>query len=236
MPFTYRSIKKDSREYNTKSGRVKMKCEQCDTIFLRRKSIINQCIKRGEVNTFCSLKCSSEALKRRIITNCKSCNKQVEKTGAEFKKSKTGNFFCSKSCAAKYNNTHKKHGTRRSKLETWLEKRLTSLYQGLEIHFNRKDAINSELDIYIPALKLAFELNGIFHYEPIFGSSKLASIQNNDDRKFQACIERDIELCTIDVSQLNYFKETKAQKYLNIISGIINMKLSGSPGFEPSVR
>jgi len=43
------------------------------------------------------------------------------------------------------------------------------LYPDLVIHFNKKDAINSELDIYIPSLKLAFELNGIFHYEPIFG-------------------------------------------------------------------
>ena len=62
----------------------------------------------------------------------------------------------------------------------WLEEQLTSLYPKLDIHFNRKDTIGSELDIYIPSLNLAVELNGIFHYEPIFGKDKLSKIKTND--------------------------------------------------------
>ena len=38
------------------------------------------------------------------------------------------------------------------------------------------EAINSELDVYVPSLNLAFELNGIFHYEPIYGEKKLNQI------------------------------------------------------------
>ena len=76
------------------------------------------------------------------------------------------------------------------------------------------------------SLKLAFELNGIFHYEPIYGKKKLAQIQNNDSRKFQACIENNIEFCLIDVSQLKYFKPQNAQKFLDIITSIINLKLA----------
>jgi len=81
--------------------------------------------------------------------------------------------------------------------------------------------------VVIPTLKLAFELNGIFHYEPIFGSNKLKQIQNNDDRKFQACLEQGIELCLIDTSQQKYFKDVLSLKYLNIIVNIINNKLCG---------
>lgn len=121
-----------------------------------------------------------------------------------------------------YRNANKIQGVRRSKLEAWLEQQLLALYPLLEFHFNRKDAINSELDIYIPSLKLAFELNGIFHYEPIFGSEKLGQIQNNDQRKHQACNERGIELCLIDTSSLKYFKPEKAKKYLSIITSIID--------------
>jgi hypothetical protein len=73
---------------------------------------------------------------------------------------------------------------------------------------------------------LAFELNGIFHYEPIYGNDKLAQIQNNDTRKFQACVERGIEMCTIDSSGLKYFKPKSAEKYLRIIVNIIDAKLS----------
>ena len=80
------------------------------------------------------------------------------------------------SCAATYNNKNKTHGTRRSKLECFIEKKLSELYPDLTIHYNQKDTINSELDIYIPSFKLAFELNGIFHYEPIYGEEKLNQI------------------------------------------------------------
>ena len=80
-------------------------------------------------------------------------------------------------------------------------------------------------DIYIPSLKLAIELNGIFHYEPIFGEDKLKKVQNNDNRKFQACLEKEIEFCIIDTSQQKYFKEKTSQKYLSIITEIIDLKL-----------
>ena len=104
----------------------------------------------------------------------------------------------------------------------WDEKKLISLYPTLKIDFNKKNAINSELDIYIPSLKLAFELNGIYHYEPIHGSNKLNQTQNNDQRKFQACYEHGISLCIIDTSKQKYFKENTSQEFLNIIVDIID--------------
>ncbi|MGA9377881.1 MAG: hypothetical protein WBV73_03685, partial [Phormidium sp.] len=84
-----------------------------------------------------------------------------------------------------------------------------------------------ELDIYIPSLNLAFELNGIFHYEPIYGLEKLESIQNNDNRKLQTCLEKEIELVFINCSDQQKFKKTTSQKYLDIITSLINSKVSG---------
>ena len=151
---------------------------------------------------------------------CNQCGVIFEKRASQVKLSP--HHFCSHSCSAKYNNTHKTTGTRVSKLERWLQEQLPVLYPGLESHFNRKDAINSELDIYIPSLKLAFELNGIFHYEPIYGPERLASIQNNDSRKFQACLEKGIELCIIDTSSMKHFKVLKALEVLYIIQHILS--------------
>lgn len=155
------------------------------------------------------------------VYKCKSCGKIVK--GKRYSKYKNS-VFCSQTCAAVYNNTHKTHGYRRSKLERWIEGQLTTLYPSLEIHFNRKDAIDSELDIYIPSLKIAFELNGIFHYEPIYSQEQFNKIQNNDQRKFQACLEKQIELCIIDTSQQKYFKIQNSEKYLNLIKEIIVKK------------
>lgn len=78
------------------------------------------------------------------------------------------------------------------------------------------------LCIYIPSLKLAFELNGIFHYEPIYGEDKLNQIQNNDIEKNKSCINEGIKLCVINTSEQKYFKEKSSKKYLNIISNNIN--------------
>lgn len=207
--------------------KLPLKCEQCSKTFLIEKKFIKSVLKR-KLNhyRYCSIACKSVALCACVTSKCGTCNTEVYRERKEMKKSKSQLAFCNRSCAAKYNNTHKTTGTRRSKLEIWLEEQLTILYPNLHIDYNKTSAIDSELDIYIPSLKLAVELNGIFHYEPIYGPEKLASIKNNDNRKFQACLERNIELAIIDTSMQNYFKSKSSQKYLEIICNLIDKKYS----------
>jgi len=207
---------------NTKScEQLPLQCYQCDNTFYKdKKEIVYELKnKRGAIK-HCSKKCSVDSRRTLKDVCCILCEKKFQKK--PYSINNTKNNFCSKSCAAKYNNTHKKHGMRRSKLEVYLEQKLTSLYPALKIDFNKKDTINSELDIYIPSLKLAFELNGIYHYEPIYGDNKLIQTQNNDQRKFQACYEHGISLCIIDTSKQKYFKENTSQEFLNIIVNIID--------------
>lgn len=206
---------------------INLKCAGCKLEYQITKHSDSACRRKNKKNSknrFCSLDCfhnwQRATLGKKQDLNCKYCSKQFTKSLSEIKK--CTNHFCSSSCSATYNNKNKTTGTRRSKLEIWIEEQLTALYPNLDILFNNKEAINSELDIYIPSLNLAFELNGIFHYEPIFGSDKLAQIQNNDGRKFQACLEKGIELCIIDTSSLKNFKIQRVQKFLDIIINIIN--------------
>ena len=201
------------------------KCEYCNQTFYKFKKYITYELKKnkGDVK-YCSEQCDKLAKKLDQFVICLNCSKQFIKKSNHIKTSP--NHFCSKSCAATFNNKHKTTGTRRSKLEIWLEEQLTVLYPNLHIDFNKKEAIGSELDIYIPGLKLAFELNGIFHYEPIYGSDKLNQIQENDISKTKACLDNKIDLCVIDSSGLKYFKPSNAQKYLDIIVNIINQRTS----------
>lgn len=215
---------------------VQLLCPGCNYTFMRSKNVIQSKLgnHNNEQTIYCSRKCFEINLITKQNVNCLQCDKDFEKHPNQILK--YPNHFCSRSCAAKYNNTHKTKGSRRSKLEIWLESKLNNIFTTFEIRYNRKDTANTELDIYIPMLKLAFELNGIFHYEPIYGQDKLLSIQNNDGRKFQACLEHNIELVIIDTSGQKYFKETSSQKYLDIIINIINTKLSErAKGLEPSV-
>lgn len=199
-------------------------CEACGKAIKRSRLDIQKKQHQGFENITCGGTCSQTLMDRSqsvFMRPCASCGKQVRRTLSATKRCKSDRVFCNRSCSTRYNNCHKNHGTRRSKLEAWIESELVKLYPSLEFHFNQKDAINSELDIYVPSLKLAFELNGIYHYEPIHGAEKLATIQNNDSRKLQACVERGISFCTIDTSASKSFKPERDRKYLDIICMVV---------------
>ena len=208
---------------------IPFECEFCCKIFHRFKYVFDA-HKRGKRNpiNFCSKSCQmfdshkdkGNSAAQKVF--CLHCGEIFTKTNANIKRRK--NHFCSHSCAATFNNKNKTSGTVKSKLEIWLQQELVEKYPEIDFQFNQKEAINSELDIYVQELKLAFELNGIFHYEPIFGDKKFNQIQNNDQRKFQACLERGIELCIIDTSQQKRFKPETSKKYLDIIVSIIGQK------------
>jgi hypothetical protein len=203
-------------------------CDHCGNPFQRSARDMASQGRAKSKSTYCSKRCNDEGRSQRVTRPCGHCGTSVTRKKVCVRESKSGHLFCDNSCAALYNNAHKTVGTRRSKLEVWLEARLRELYPNLTLLPNDKTAINSELDFYFPDLNLAFELNGIFHYEPIYGPEKLTSIQNNDHRKFAACVEAGISLCIIDSSQFKHFKEAGARKYLSIICNIISSLAEGA--------
>lgn len=200
-----------------------LECEECKKPFHKHKRYINSFLKHGKNKynacRFCSRECDNKNRFIQVTCSCTLCGKEFTRTPSSLtnKKLKSNRTFCSSSCAATYNNTHKKHGIRRSKLEKWIEKELTKKYPNLDIKYNNLNAVKLELDIYIPSLKLAFEVNGIFHYKPIYGQQKLAKIQNNDSEKAKRCKDKNIDLTIIDISDLRHFKAKEAKKYLDII-------------------
>lgn len=212
---------------NAKSlQKIEVICTYCDKIYFKTKKKILSNFKTFNLYPkFCSNKCQCMSIRHLhvVSTTCINCDKYFNLRKSQYQKSV--NHFCSKSCSATFNNKNKTYGTRRSKLEIYLEQQLRKLYPDLEILFNSKTEINSELDIYIPSLKLAFELNGIFHYEPIFGTNKFNQIQNNDSNKFQKCQEKGISLCIIDTSSQKRFTEQSSQKFLDIINQLISQNI-----------
>jgi len=214
-------------EYNnsTPETDIPLICVGCDHIFYVKKKTIENNKWGHRTFDFCNSECRREHRKKNIMitTNCTNCNTVITKLYSASKRHK--NTFCSHSCSTIYLNSHKTFGYKRSKLEIWIEEQLTQIYPELLINYNKKDIINSELDIYIPSLSLAFELNGIFHYEPVFSNERLISTQINDSLKFKKCIENNISLCVIDTSQQKYVKPSTSQKYLDIITKIINENL-----------
>lgn len=198
--------------------KVPLYCPVCNKDFSRLKKKILENNKKGILLKHCSNKCQKllESQKATKECFCRNCFKSILKKEGELRKSK--NTFCSKSCSAIFNNKNKTTGVRRSKLEIYLEKQLTEIHSNFEIIYSNKQIIGSELDIFIPSLKLAFEIQGIFHYEPIFGQEKLERIQKNDLEKIQKCNELGINLILIDTRDQKRFSEESSKKYLNEIN------------------
>jgi hypothetical protein len=203
--------------------KVEVSCTSCNRQFLKRLSRA-----KSAKSHFCSNVCKSRSGSgtSEIKVSCEICNKQFLRRPSQLKN--YPNHFCSRSCAATYQHaykTHKPKGTRRSKLEVYLEEQIRLQYPQYELICNGKSTINSELDFYFPSLKLAIELNGIFHYEPIFGPDKLAKIQNNDQRKFAACIEACIALAIIDSGSSKYITKKSKDYFWTIAQSIINQHI-----------
>ncbi len=210
---------------------VPLECAGCGTTFYRNKTETKRGLKGIRNVSYCSTKCAYahypyERTRKEHSFVCELCKKQFVRVyaPADYERQKHRKKFCSHLCACRFNRIDIR-GMGRSKLEKWVEAELQKLYPALEILYNDREAIKSELDIYIPALKLAFELNGPFHYEMIFGEQYLNKVQTNDRRKFQACIEKGIELCVIATNTMKYFSAKKAPVFLKIIADIISQKM-----------
>lgn len=131
----------DKKQFDQAKGEenLPLSCYQCNTTFYLKKSYISSISQRKlNLAKYCSRKCYYESKIKKIIIKCGHCEKPILKKISEIKRSKSNKGFCNRSCAVKYNNTHKLYGYRRSKIEIWIEEQLKILYPKLNILFNDK--------------------------------------------------------------------------------------------------
>lgn len=209
------------------TAKLPLKCLFCSQTFhIEKRYLAYSASKGGTKGKYCSRHCKFQNSIKKTFVPCGNCNTMINKHPFETRNSKSKLVFCNQSCAAIYNNTHKKNGTRRSKLESWIEEQLKTKYNSFSILFNDKTIIGSELDICIPSLKISFELNGVFHYKPIYGEKKLTAIQAMDAKKKESCENLNIELHILDVSGQKKFSVKSSEQYLQYICEKIEGKLS----------
>ena len=216
-------------EFNKAKSRDKLpvRCLQCNEIFFATKKDIQTQIKTKQNSIrFCSLLCNGKSIRNGIKAYCIMCGKEQIRTPSRIKQS--GNIFCSHKCAITYRNLHKTNGYRRSKLEFFLEENLPKLFPDLKLVFNdRKVCDGIELDIYIPSLNIAFELNGPIHYQPVFGKTKdektkrFETVKNRDLQKQIICQEKGIELYIVDVSKYKRATKEGDDYYLELVKDCI---------------
>lgn len=196
---------------------ISLQCDYCNKVYCKTKNRIQDKIaKNKEEQFFCSFDCAMLYRRTGAEISCRACGKLFYSSLSLT----VGNRFCSQTCSATYNNGHKTFGYRRSKLERYIEENIRIYYPSLEMICNGVSLISSELDFYFPRLRLAIELNGIVHYEPIYGKDKLERIKSNDSGKAAKCRNVGVELAIIDVSGCKRYEKQK-DIYWNIVKDLI---------------
>ena len=168
-------------------------------------------LKRSK-NHFCSIVCFDKFQDKKVEVECLNCGNKFMKQLNEIKRSKK--HFCNEVCR-KNINKFKDWGSKRSKLEIAIEKHFKVVFPFIYIDYNETD-IGYELDISVPCLELAMELNGVYHYKAIFGEEKLLKTQETDRKKVVKCRELGIKLFVINVSEDKDNKKVMAQRILQV--------------------
>lgn len=229
----------DPSEFNNAKSYtlLPLTCINCGCIFHKNKRYIVAAIRRNtklsqqNAGKFCSNDCNNKFRTKQLVErNCSFCGEIVLKHEHELKQSSSKLYFCNRSCSCSYKNIHKKSGFRFSKIEKYIRNMIEIDFPNLNIIYNDRKTIKLELDILIPSIYLAFELNGITHYQPIFGEDKFSRIKENDYKKISLCCERGITLHQIDISHINHFN---GKDGLNIYNFIKEKILASRRGIEP---
>lgn len=168
-------------------------CITCNKTFTKQSYEVQ----RTSNMNFCSRKCNHTFRKTSEIIACVHCGQTRSIKLSQKVRSKSGNFFCSRSCAVSYNNKLKRIG-RRSKCEMILCSLIEESFPNIHIIPNDKTMLSGvEVDIAIPEINLAIEWNGIVHYRPIYGEAKLQNIQARDATKLKLAAEQNVHLVVI---------------------------------------
>lgn len=203
--------------------KVPLLCLGCSGIFYKEKQRLVSKESSNARYDYCNIKCySTTGQKTGKYVFCLTCGKTFYRKKALI----SSKMFCSQSCSATYNNSHKSYGIRRSNFEIYLEDCIRKEYPDINLICNSKEVIDSELDFYFPDHNLAIELNGIFHYEPIYGIDKFNKIVNNDKQKMIRCYEKGIELIVVDISSINYLTNKIKEVWWDKINSILKVILT----------
>lgn len=196
---------------------VPFACVACGATFHRRKHHVQAALKRGggaggHTMESCSPDCGRalvSARASRIV--CTECGVHVRRPPSEI--AKVRRPFCSRRCSMIYRNRGKDLGkTKRSRGEEYLAELIASEFPGISVQRNVRDVLPSglEIDLLLPDLGIAIEVNGPVHVLPIYGEDKLSAVQAIDRRKRVEIDAAGLRLVEIDISHCRSGKKTSA--------------------------
>lgn len=107
-------MKYDIESYNNSDKQIDCICDGCGVAYKKERGELSKSIRKGTKRLYCKNACSGRT--KKIAVKCSNCDVIVNRSESDFKKSATGRFFCTRRCAAIYNNHNMPKRKRKIKL------------------------------------------------------------------------------------------------------------------------
>ena len=108
-----------------------------------------------------------------------------------------------------------------SKLEKFLHNKLLS--EGFSVEFHKEQSILNtklQIDLFIPKLNIAIEVDGPSHFEPVWGTDALKRNKKYDDKKTGLILGKGLYL--IRIKQTKDFSPSRGSLIFNALTQILN--------------
>lgn len=125
---------------------------------------------------------------------------------------------------AKANSAVREASKKGSKLELYLLDKL--LKDGYKVDFHKEQTLSNtklQIDLFLPKLNIAIEVDGLSHFEPVWGSETLKRNKKYDNKKTGLILGRGLVL--IRIKQLKDFSRARADViYKDLLIQIQNIQ------------
>lgn len=180
-----------------------IRCLTCGQTFMASAKQVNNLFtstgKDKLTLKYCSRACRDKGTQDRVTVTCANCGKKIERQRYELDVKDL--FFCDNHCYHEYIKTHPiaPNGNSVSKLERLIRYSLQLLLPNEKVEYNNRTILDGlELDIYYPNIRVAIEINGLWHYVPIKKNQNLQLIQEHDMLKKNRSNEKNIKLYVVE--------------------------------------
>lgn len=162
-----------------------------------------------KMRVYCSRACTALSKINRVTIKCNQCGIEKQQIPSHVKSTN----FCNSSCKSKYFIKLRK-GFKKSFAEIFLLNLIKTDFNNLTIFDNVRSILPSglEIDIFIPDVNLAIELNGPCHYFNIYGADTLNKVQNRDLIKQTEIQQLGFKFIVLNISMISC--RTKLKKFL----------------------